>query len=191
MVGSVGKCLLAAMLLRFREATYVWMWRFCEESTSKSDAMTHKLYENFLDDPETYQACVRFWENLANSLMNDLGQAGKWYHWIPHAYAHGEPIDMDGNPIFDGRSEELDRAFRIIQHRAIGDEVEIAAWLKAYEEEYADLPQHELVLNLSLSEESARVAGDLLCKWMTPETTPDDMEAFIAKRLIPQGQSHR
>lgn len=147
--------------------------------------MTHKLYENFLDDPRAYQACERFWEKLATSIADDMGKPGKWRPWIPRTSADGKLIEMDGNPIFDGRSEELDRAFRIIQHQAVGDEIELAAWLKTYEEEYAELPRHELVLNLSLSEESARLAEELLRKWMTPETTPDDMEAFIAE-LIPR-----
>jgi hypothetical protein len=117
--------------------------------------MTHKLHENFLDDPEVYQACERFWEKLVSSLVGSMGQLGKWRRWIPRTYTDGKLIDLDGNPIFDGRSEERDRAFRIIQHRA---------------------------------EESARVVEDLLRKWMTPETTPDDMRAFIAERILPKSQ---
>lgn len=146
--------------------------------------MIHKLYEKFLDDPEVYHACELFWEDLVASLMSKSGQTGKWTRWISRTYANGSPVELDGNPICDGRSEELDRAFRIMQH-PVGDYMEIAAWLKTYEAEYTELQRHELVLNLGLSEESAHVAEALLRKWMMPETTPDDMNTFIDQLLPP------
>jgi len=71
------------------------------------------------------------------------------------------------------------RAFRIIQWAPKGYEPELAAWVKSYEEEFVELPRHELVINLSLSDESARLSEKLLRKWMTPETTPAEMEKFI------------
>lgn len=84
---------------------------------------------------------------------------------------------------YDAGSERLDRAFRIIQHSAVSDEVEIAAWLKSYEEEYTDLPRNELVINLSLSQESAQMAKALTYKWMTPDTTQSDMRSLIDEYL--------
>jgi hypothetical protein len=80
----------------------------------------------------------------------------------------------------------LNRAFRIMQHRPVSDEVEIAAWVKSYEPEYVDpLPRDELFINLSLSQESADLARLLLQRWMRAETTPDDMESFIYETLPP------
>src|SRR5690348_682893 len=140
--------------------------------------MATRLFESFLDDPEQYRDSEKYWELLVSSIANSLGQTGEWPRWIPRQYADGTPMEADGNPIFDGRSERLDRAFRIIQHRPIGDDVEIAAWLKTYEAEYTDLPRHELVINLSLSQESADLARVLLRKWMSPEATPDEMLRF-------------
>jgi hypothetical protein len=145
--------------------------------------MAHRIHEGFLDDPRLYSACEQFWDELVASVTDQLGQRGKWRRWIPQTYANGMPIERDGNPIFDGRSDDLDRAFRIIQHAAVSDEVELAAWVKSYEEEYEELPRDELVFNLSLSEESATLAAELLRKWMLPATSAQDMRAFIAERL--------
>lgn len=141
--------------------------------------MVHRLFESFLVTEEQYRACVRYWETLVSDIAESLGQAREWHRWIPRQYADGTAMELDGNPIFDGRSERLNRAFTIIQHVPTGNELEIAAWLKAYEPEYTDLPGHELVLNLSLSEESAAITRTLLRKWMSPETTPDEMTEFI------------
>jgi hypothetical protein len=63
------------------------------------------------------------------------------------------------------------------------DEVQIAAWLKSYEEEYEELPRDELVIGLSLSEESAQLARDLLLQWMTLTTTSEAMQSFIRDNL--------
>jgi hypothetical protein len=89
------------------------------------------------------------------------------------------PLEKEGNPIHDGRSKRMSRAFRIIQWAPKAYEPELAAWVKSYEEEFVELPRHELVINLSLSEESARLSEELLRKWMMPETTPAEMEQFI------------
>jgi hypothetical protein len=145
--------------------------------------MVHKLFENFLDNTDSYEACERYWEKLIHDITHSLGQTDEWPRWIPQCYANGTPMELDGNPIFDGRSQYLNRAFRIIQHEAVGEEIEIAAWLKNYEEEYTELPRDELVINLSLSQESAQAAQSLLLKWMTPTTTVDEMQAFIYNSL--------
>jgi hypothetical protein len=149
--------------------------------------MVHKLYELFLDELPVYRACERFWEQLSTNISNSIGSVADWHPWIPRSYAKGTPMELDGNPIWDGRSNQLDRAYRIIQGRAVGDTLEIAAWLKGYEEEYTEMPRYELVISLALSQESANLADALLRKWMTPETTPEDMQEFIAE-IIPCSQ---
>jgi len=90
---------------------------------------------------------------------------------------------MRGNPIFDGRSGTLNRDFKIIQMRPVAREVEIAAWVASYEPEDTALPRHELVINLTLTQESAEFARLLLRRWMRAETTPADMAAFIEETL--------
>lgn len=145
--------------------------------------MVRKGFERFLDEPEVYRACQQFWEQLTADIALSIGSATDWEPWIPRTYANSTPMELDGNPIWDGRSEKLGRAYRIIQDRAEGDDLEIAAWLKTYEPEYTEMPRHELFISLSFSQESAAIAAKLLRKWMAPETTQEQMQAFIADTL--------
>lgn len=145
--------------------------------------MTHKLFEDFLNDPGEYEACELFWKQLVQDVAESLGQTGEWQPWIPRYYGDGiTPMEQDGNPIFDGRSQKLNRAFRIIQQPTVSDEVEIAAWLN-HEEEYIELPRDEMVINLCLSQEAAELARTLLRYWMTPTTSKEDMESFIDRTI--------
>jgi len=145
--------------------------------------MVHKLYVDFLSSPEQYEACELYWEKLVKDIAASLGQTGEWQPWLQRYYGDGiTPMEKDGNPIFDGRSQKLNRAFRIIQQPAISDELEIVAWLN-HEEEYTELPRDEMVLNLSLSQESAALARTLLRYWMTPTTSKDEMESFIDRTI--------
>jgi hypothetical protein len=144
------------------------------------------LFPDFLENAASYEAAVAFWDRLVSDIERSLGQADEWGRWIPVRYADGvTPIDEPGNPIFDGYSQALGRAFRIIQHPPVSEGVEIAAWTKTYgsEAEPTLLPDSELVLNLSLSDESARIAQTLLRTWMKPDTTPSAMEAVIDASL--------
>jgi hypothetical protein len=145
--------------------------------------MVHRLFEDFLDNPDCYAFVEQYWKNLVHDAELSVGQDGEWQPWIPRHYADGTPFELDGNPIFDGRSKKLNRAFKILQHPSVGNGLEIVAWLKTYEKEYSDLPHEELVINLSLSQESARVAKELLIKWMAPDTTAHEMQLFIPKHL--------
>jgi hypothetical protein len=143
--------------------------------------MVNLLFRGFLDSPDEYKACEAFWQKLVEEILQSIGQSGKWPRWIPPTYADGKTlIEPDGSPIFDGKSARLHRAFRVMQHPATTeDEPEIFVWLKSYEKEYEDLPRNELVLNLSLSTESADLARRLLSKWLAPATTVDEMQALI------------
>jgi len=140
------------------------------------------LFSDFLQNPDSYDAAIAFWERLVTDVERSVGQEDEWGRWIPVHYGDGTPMEKDGNPIFDGYSQALRRAFRIMQHEPGSDEVEIAAWTKIYdlEGERTLLPECELVVGLSLSDESARIARDLLHEWMQPQTTVAAMQALIA-----------
>lgn len=142
--------------------------------------MAHKLYEHFLEDPAEYALCESFWRDMVSRTAGSLGQSGEWRPWIPHHFADGSPMEADGNPIFDARNDNLGRAIRIIQQRHVSSDVEFAGWLKEYDPEYTDdLPRSELVLNLGLSEESARLAEAVMRFWMLPQTSVAEMSAFV------------
>jgi hypothetical protein len=144
------------------------------------------LFPDFLENAASYDAVVAFWHEVVRDIERSLGQEDEWGRWIPMHFADGvTPIDEPGNPIFDGYSQAEGRAFRIIQHMPVPGGPEIAAWTKTYdlEDEPTLLPDSELVLALSLSEESARTARALLHAWMQPDTTPSAMDAVIAALL--------
>ena len=142
--------------------------------------MVRILFGDFLENKEQYEACEVYWIQLIEEIAQSLGQAGEWQQWMSRTYGDGiTPLERDGNPIADARSQKLDRALRIIQDRVTDDEFEIGGWVTT-EKEFLDvLPKDEMVIWLTLSEESAEAAKQLLEKWMTPETTPAEMKTFM------------
>lgn len=145
--------------------------------------MVHRHFVRFLEDPHVYQECRQFWEQLTSKIASSIELVKDWRSWIPRAYANGIPMELEDVPIWDGRSDQLGRAYQIIQSRAGGDELEISAWITSYEEEYVEMPRHELFINLSFSEESADIAAVLLRRWMTPQTTLGEMRDLIVEMI--------
>jgi hypothetical protein len=92
-----------------------------------------RLLSDFLENPDSYEAAVAFWDRLVTDVERALGQDDEWGPWIPKHYGDGTPMEKDGNPIFDGYSQALGRAFRIIQHPPRFDSLEIAAYIKTYD----------------------------------------------------------
>jgi len=144
--------------------------------------VTWKPYEDLFVNPETLRAARQYWERATTAIADSLGQVGQWHQWIPQTYVDGRPFELEDQDTWDGRSDRLGRAYRIHQNpMREGHEPGLAAWVKEYEKEYDELPRAELFLNLTLCEETARLAEKLLRKWMTPETTVEEMKAFIAE----------
>ena len=146
--------------------------------------MSKVLFDRFLDDPAVYEDCERYWDTLVQGLSASIHQAGEWRRWIPRYYADGKTaVERDGNPILDGRSERLSRAFQIIQNAPTGGARPLSAWVKTYEPEFTDMPRSELVIALVLTDETARIVSRLLRRWMEPPTSVTEMESFIAEVL--------
>jgi hypothetical protein len=149
--------------------------------------MPRLLFKNFLDDPTVYRACERYWARLTSTIADSLGQSGQWPQWMPRTFADGKtpfPDFMKGNPIHDGRSEKLDRAFQIIQDPPRKRERGVlVAWLSICDLEYREVPRDELVISLTLTDQTAALARKLLRKWMTPETTAEEMKTFLDQNV--------
>jgi len=143
--------------------------------------MPLKLYEDLYVNPETFKAAQKYWKLLTASVASSLGQAGHWHEWIPRTYADSKtPFELEDQQIWDGRSDQFDRAFRIYQGPRGDHEPGLAAWLSFIGPEWdSSLPREELVISLIFSEDTARLAEKLLRKWMNPETTFEEMKAFI------------
>lgn len=144
--------------------------------------MTDKLHSNFLESIDRYRACEDYWQMIVNSACAETCTLGQWHRYIPRFHPNGQLFvlkenELDGNPIFDGRSYATNRAFQIIQHLDIGI---VGAWVEDYSVDYPRTwPVAELFISLCLTQESARVARELLVKWMNPECDITCMRKFI------------
>lgn len=140
--------------------------------------MVKHLHPRFLESELEYQAAEAFWRDLFEQVTTENGQHGQWRSWHFQEFADGSPIPRDGNPIFEARSERLRRAVRIIQAPPKSDLVEIAAWVDTFDFTEAGGPgfTEELVINLSLSGESARLARQLVELWMDRSISRERVE---------------
>lgn len=145
--------------------------------------MVVTLFDNFLVDDDAYRSCEQFWLHMLRDRARASGQSGEWQSWKPTPYADGRPFERDGNPIVVVRSPRLNRAIRIVQHAPTPGDLEIAAWVEPNEGELAAVAGVELVINLSLSEETAELAAKMILKWMAPETSIEEMWSSIRMTL--------
>lgn len=154
--------------------------------------MGRSSYEDLHVNPETLKTARQYWERLTTAIADSLGQAGQWRQWIPQTYVDGRPFELEDQDAWDGRSDRLDRAYRIHQGPPVADlPPGLAAWVQQYEEQYEELPRAILTISLVLSEETERLAEKLLRKWMTPETTVEGMKAFIREHVPERPPSDR
>lgn len=147
--------------------------------------MTDYLFPAFAKDSRVYEECVRSWENDLLAVERRLGQEGDWERWISLSHPDGSSIGPPGNPVWDGRSMRRDRAFRIEQRPPEDDapgEQSLLAWVREYGDEYERprFPKEELLISLVLTEETHRLALELLEAWIREETTVDEMRHLIS-----------
>jgi hypothetical protein len=123
---------------------------------------------------------------MQHDLVVSVGAVDDWRRWQPLHGGDGT-VMTPGNPIWDARSDALDRAIRIIQETPTRlDAPEITAWITSRDEQFyegTDFPKTELVVALALSEESAVIARELLQKWIDGTTTIEEMRGLIHERL--------
>ena len=151
--------------------------------------MSSELFEGFLKYPDTYDACERFWDSLVADIAEQYGP-NDWHQWGSRAWGNGTPM-REGNPMCDALSERLDRALRIIQVESDGAQHHVVAWMQHERERHLgfvpdEWPSDELVIVLSLSEETLAVARQLLNAWIDPAASVDQMNDLIARIAPPQ-----
>lgn len=150
--------------------------------------MTKPLFADFLEDEQAYRAAEQFWQDLQQEIVRAVDASDDWRRYQPLYFGDGKTVMTPGNPIWDARSDTLGRAFRIIQHAPASDIPEIAAWVERYEDDIytgSAFPAIELVIALSLSEETAEIAREILERWMSETSTVGETEALIKTRLGP------
>jgi hypothetical protein len=149
--------------------------------------MTTRLFPNFLVDESEYRASERYWEQMQDDILLTLGSQDEWRRSQPLYFGDGRTLMEPGNPIWDARSERLDRAYQIVQRAPSRAHVpEITAWIKNYEDDLyrgSGFPRTELVISLALSDQTAAIAHEILRSWMSETTSVDDMKVLLAQRL--------
>jgi hypothetical protein len=151
--------------------------------------MEDDLYANVLDE-DAWTEAGRYWRQQVDALETSLGQAGEWPSSEPRPLA-GDFTARAAAPVCEGRSERLDRSFRILQHK-VDEQPDVAAWVEDYERnpnwrehERPRFPRATLVVTLSFSESTASLARSLLRFWMTPGTSVEQMRGMIDASASP------
>jgi hypothetical protein len=122
--------------------------------------MVRHIAADFLKDERRYRQAERYWRDLWNQLVGELGVTEQWRTpWL------GEPL-RDGDPMFSAVSPALRRGVHIIQHEPTSEALELEAWVDHFGEEGKDDVIEQLVISCALSEEAAARARQLLRSWI-------------------------
>lgn len=138
--------------------------------------VTH-LYTNFLENGHTYQENIDFWKTIVHTLLSVENISLQSY--LATTKPDGS-LYLDGNPIYQFKVENSNRAVRIIQEEIERDSIEFSAWLDTLEladESVVD----ELVISLELSQESCLLAVELINAWVITGLSKPKMEKYIDK----------
>lgn len=133
------------------------------------------LFENFLNDKRIYTLNENYWIKLIRKIgrENNLNQ-----DWLNRKFSNNVKF-YDGNPIVSLKINE-NRAIRIIQEEPEGETSEISAWI---EKGKIDEITQELVVALELTDSTKSIAIELLKKWYDKNTTIQEMEEYIVKKI--------
>lgn len=139
--------------------------------------MAEVLFPNFLKDKEEYLKSRAFWKEQFDKLANAHG-------FSYSSYLNDEPLEYDGNPIFNAWVPEIGRGVRIIQVEAEAEGPEMSAWLDTVEIQEG-LVVEELVLDLVLSDRLQHLADQLITKWIVVAISKEKMNAELAQLPLP------
>ena len=138
--------------------------------------VTH-LFKNFLDSEQAYKQNIDFWKTIVYTLLSVENMTFQDY--VTTQKQDGS-LYMDGNPIFNFKIDNSNKAVRIIQEEIETDKVEFSAWLNKLSLT-DDSEVDELVISLELSNESVLLAIELINAWIINNFPKTKMEKFIKK----------
>jgi hypothetical protein len=133
------------------------------------------LYPDFLKQKRTYNLAQGFWTRLVTSLVKDLGFQFSSYL---NPMQNGKK-EYDGNPIFNAFVPEAGRAIRVIQVAPEEEGANISAWIDDIELAGIAEKVDELVLDIKLTQESKKVAKDLIRTWLVGQLNEAELEKFL------------
>ena len=140
--------------------------------------VTH-LFKNFLKSEEEYKKGIDFWKTIVYTLLSVENLT--FSNYLTTTKKDGS-LYMDGNPIFNFRIDNSNRAVRIIQEKIETNDVEFSAWLVVLELENEKVD--ELVISMELSQESALLAVELINAWTINSFSKQKMEKYIDKLFM-------
>jgi hypothetical protein len=128
--------------------------------------MVRHIASDFLKDERRYRQAERYWRELWDQLVGDLGVTEQWRTpWL------GAPL-RDGDPMFSAVSPALRRGVHVIQHEPTSEALELEAWVDRFGEEGKDDVIEQLVISCALSEEAATRVRHLLQSWIRSGKLP-------------------
>lgn len=137
--------------------------------------ITH-LFKDFLKNEKVYKKNIDFWKTIVYTLLSVDNLTFSSY--LQTTKKDGS-VYLDGNPIYNFKINESNRAVRIIQEEIETENVEFSAWLNSMEVENENI--EELVISLELSNESTLFAIELINAWTINEFPKEKMEKYIDK----------
>ena len=138
--------------------------------------MATHLYKKFLVSKNEYDSNVDFWETIISAVLSPENIA--FEHYVSTSKKDGT-LYRDGNPIYNFRINNSNRAVRIIQEEIETEDVEFSAWINDLELEGETI--EELVISLELSHESALLAIELINAWIVNSFSRSKTQAHIDK----------
>ena len=138
--------------------------------------VTH-LFKKFLENEKVYKQNIDFWKTIIYTLLSVENLT--FQNYLNTTKKDGS-LYIDGNPIYNFKIDNSNRAVRIIQEEIETDQVEFSAWLNT-SQLADDSPVDELVISLELSNESVLLSIELINAWIINKFSKDKMEKFIDK----------
>ncbi len=144
--------------------------------------MAKLLFEDFLENKDTYHAVEQMWKEFFDAFAEKHGFSYRPY--LKTTYINGVPF-YNGNPIFTAFNEAINRAIRIIQiNKEEAGDLHISGWVDTFELEEDQPPIHELVISLVLSEEAKAIAEQFIHAWLVEQVDEESMDRLVEARMI-------
>lgn len=140
--------------------------------------VTH-LFDNFLESDEAYKKGIDFWKTIVYTLLSVENLTFNEY--VATTKKDGT-LYRDGNPIYNFKIDNSNRAVRIIQEEIETNDVEFSAWINTMELENEKVD--ELVISLELSQESALLAIEVINAWIINSFSKQKIESYIDKLFM-------
>jgi len=138
--------------------------------------VTH-LYKNFLTNKQVYFQNIDFWKSIIYTVLST--EKIKFNEYLTTTKPDGS-LYLDGNPIFNFKIDNSNRAVRIIQEEIETEKIVFSAWInKTTLIDNSEI--EELVISLELSNESILLAIELINEWIINKLSTEKIEKLIDK----------